>query len=103
MKNWIGRLLGGAEKETATPAAIDAAAVANSKDMAADLDAAYYRWLAASRGTNASPDIEQQILDAVRALADDPESAAGLVPRGFSLADSLASSRPSAALLRPGT
>ncbi len=81
MKNWIGRLLGGTEKETAASAAIDAAAVANETDMAADVDAAYYRWLAASSGTNASPEIERQILDELRALTDDPESASGLVPR----------------------
>ena len=89
MKNWIGRLLGGTEKETAASAAIDAAAVANETDMAADVDAAYYRWLAASSGTNASPEIERQILDELRALTDDPESASGLVPRVPELATQL--------------
>lgn len=81
MKNWIGRLLGGTEKETAAKAGGEAAAAANEADMAADVDAAYYRWLAASRGTNAGPETEQQILDEVRALTDDPENASGLVPR----------------------
>ena len=81
MKKWIGRLLGGGEKETATATATDAAVVASDEDMASDVDAAYYRWLVASGGTNASPETEQQILAEVRALADDPESASGLVPR----------------------
>lgn len=49
--------------------------------MAADVDAAFYRWLVASSGTTASPELEQQILDRVRGLADDPENASGLVPR----------------------
>lgn len=49
--------------------------------MAAEVDAAFYRWLVASSGTTASPELEQQILDRVRGLADDPENASGLVPR----------------------
>jgi HD-like signal output (HDOD) protein len=81
VKKWIGRLLGGAEKETDTATGAAPAAVANNEDMASDVDAAFYRWLAASSGTNASPEIEQQILDEVRALSDNPEGASGLVPR----------------------
>ncbi|MEX5747076.1 HDOD domain-containing protein [Massilia sp. X63] len=49
--------------------------------MAAEVDAAFYRWLVASSGTTASPELEQQVLDRVRGLADDPENASGLVPR----------------------
>lgn len=81
MKNWIGRLLGGNEKETAAPAGADVAAQAGEDSRAADLDAAYYRWLIASSGSNAGAEVEQQILDEVRALTDDPENASVLVPR----------------------
>ncbi|QOY93174.1 HDOD domain-containing protein [Massilia sp. UMI-21] len=84
MKNWIGRLLGGAGKETATRASATSAgpaAAADDEDMAADVDAAFYRWLVASSGTNAKPEVEQQILDQVRTLTDFPENASGLVPR----------------------
>lgn len=81
MKNWIGRLLGGNEKETAAPAGADVAAAADEDTMAADLDAAYYRWLIASSGSNAGAEVEQQILDEVRALTDDPENASVMVPR----------------------
>lgn len=81
MKNWIGRLLGGNEKETATPTGADAAAGAAEDTMAADVDAAYYRWLIASSGAKADPELEQRILDEVRVLTDDPENASGLVPR----------------------
>lgn len=80
MKNWIGRLLGGSDKETPTPAGAGVAAVVNV-DMTAEIDSAYYRWLTASSGTNASSEVEEQILAEVRALSADPENASGLVPR----------------------
>lgn len=80
MKKWIGRLLGSADKETDAVIAADLAAV-SEQDMAADVDAAYYRWLVASSGTNASPEIEEQILAELRLLSDDAENASGLVPR----------------------
>lgn len=80
MKKWIGRLLGSADKETDAVIAADLAAV-SEQDMAADVDSAFYRWLVASSGTNASPEVEEQILADVRALADHPENASGLVPR----------------------
>ncbi|MCC2958553.1 HDOD domain-containing protein [Massilia sp. IC2-477] len=80
MKKWIGRLLGSADKETDAVIAADLAAV-SEQDMAADVDSAFYRWLVASSGTNASPEVEEQILAEVRALADHPENASGLVPR----------------------
>jgi len=81
VKNWIGRLLGGSEKETTTARAAGSAGGAGQEDMAADIDAAYYRWLVASSGTNADAETEQRILDGVRALSDAPENASGLVPR----------------------
>ncbi|CAN7306203.1 HDOD domain-containing protein [Massilia sp. LjRoot122] len=81
MKNWIGRLLGGNEKETAAAAGTDEAAEVQTDNMTAEVDAAFYRWLVRSSGTNASAEVEQQILDAVRALVDDPDKASVMVPR----------------------
>lgn len=82
MKNWIGRFLGGSEKETQAAASVGATAtIENDDDMANDVDATFYRWLTASSGFNARPDQEAQILDEVRSLAADPVCASGLVPR----------------------
>jgi HD-like signal output (HDOD) protein len=81
VKKWIGRLLGGTDKETGTAVSHAPAAAVDDAEMAADLDAVYYRWLAASGGTNASPEQERQILDELHALVGDPENASGLVPR----------------------
>ncbi len=74
-------MLGGAEKETHPASGPGAAAVVDVEDMAAEVDAAYYRWLTASSGSNAGDEIEERILAEVRALASDPENASGLVPR----------------------
>jgi len=74
-------MLGGAEKETHPAIGPGAAAVVDVEDMAAEVDAAYYRWLTASSGSNAGDEIEERILAEVRALASDPENASGLVPR----------------------
>lgn len=42
MKNWIGRLLGGAEKETVAPAAVGAALTGgDSQAMATEVHATY--------------------------------------------------------------
>ena len=82
MKNWIGRFLGGSEKETQAAASAGATAtIENDEDMANDVDATFYRWLTASSGFNARPDQEAQILAEVRSLAADPVCASGLVPR----------------------
>jgi len=82
MKNWIGRFLGGSEKETQAAASVGATAtIENDEDMATDVHATFYRWLTASSGFNARPDQEAQILDEVRSLAADPVCASGLVPR----------------------
>lgn len=74
-------MLGGAEKETHLAGGPGAAAVVDVEDMAAEVDAAYYRWLTASSGSNAGGEIEERILAEVRALASDAENASGLVPR----------------------
>lgn len=80
MKKWIDRLLGGTSKETGTSAGPGPAAV-DSDDAVHDIDTAFYRWLTASSRGNSTPETEAAILAEVRALADDPENASGLVPR----------------------
>ena len=86
MKKWISRLIGGQEDGTHAPD--DAAADTEQEDqgrrherIGSEIDAAYYRWLTASAGCNATPDQESLILDQVQALADRPGEAAELVPR----------------------
>jgi len=80
MKNWINRLRGGADTAPAAapqaPAPDDRAA-----DLAAEIDATYYRWLTAARGYAAPDEVETRILDEVRILSLQPGEAAGLVPR----------------------
>ncbi|MCD2518651.1 HDOD domain-containing protein [Massilia sp. G4R7] len=80
MKKWIGRLLGG-DKETGSAAGAGTAAAVDEEELAAEIDAAWYRWLTASTGSNVSRELEERVLAQVRALAGDPEGAAGLVPR----------------------
>jgi len=82
MKNWIGRLLGGAEKEAqAAPGAGATATLEHDEDLVDQVHATFYRWLTASNGFNAQPEQEAQILAEVRSLAADPVCASGLVPR----------------------
>ena len=54
---------------------------AATRDLAILVDAAYYRWLTASAGYQATADVEEHLLDLVRTLALDPAAASGLVPR----------------------
>jgi len=82
MKNWIGRLLGGTEKETGSAAVVGAAlSKHDQEELTADLDGAFYRWVTASAGYNARRETEEQIIAEVHALALDPGSASELVPR----------------------
>jgi len=82
MKKWIGRLLGGTEKDTDTAvAATVALSSVDQQQLAADLDGAFYRWLTASAGYNARRETEELILAEVNALALDAGSASELVPR----------------------
>jgi HD-like signal output (HDOD) protein len=46
-----------------------------------DIDAAYYRWLAAARPPRAAPQREVRILDELARLAGSPGAGAALVPR----------------------
>jgi len=80
MKNWINRMLSSADKAPdSTGGAADGADAAAA--YAAEVDAAYYRWLTAANGYEASLEVEEHILDLVRTLAADPVAASGLVPR----------------------
>jgi len=76
-------MLGADKPSTTTGSGAQPAAPAGqgAHEHARDVDAAYYRWLTASGGYQAAPDVEQHILDLVRTLAADPAAAAGLVPR----------------------
>ncbi len=80
MKKWISHLLGG-DKETEVTTGAGAAVAMDEEEMAGEIDAAYYRFLTASSGSNAGRELEERVLAEVRALAGDPEGASGLVPR----------------------
>jgi HD-like signal output (HDOD) protein len=80
MKNWINRLRGGADNAPATAVA-QAVADEQTADVAAEIEATYYRWLTAAHGYSAPPELETRILDELRQLAAQPGEAAGLVPR----------------------
>jgi len=86
MKNWISRLIGGAEGETNAAASRAQADDAGQQELqseriGSEIDAAYYRWLTGAAGFNAPAELENQILDQVDMLAARPGDAAGLVPR----------------------
>jgi HD-like signal output (HDOD) protein len=78
MKNWINRMLSGADA-AAPPSAQQANAPYG--DSGAEIDASYYRWLTASAGYAAPDEVEARILGELAGLARDPDAAAGLVPR----------------------
>jgi len=81
MKKWIDRMLGGDHKAARSEAPAAAEPEAGPQQLAIEVDAAYYRWLTASSGYQATPEAEEHILDLVRTLAADPAAASGLVPR----------------------
>lgn len=81
MKNWINRLRGGSDAPSTPPAAQADGADEQAADLAAEIDATYYRWLTAARGYTAPAEVETRILDEIRVLAGQPGEAAGLVPR----------------------
>jgi HD-like signal output (HDOD) protein len=81
MKNWINRLRGGSDNAPVATAGQAAAADEGTADVAAEIEATYYRWLTAAHGYTAPLETEQRILDEVRQLAAQPGEAAGLVPR----------------------
>ncbi|QOL48441.1 HDOD domain-containing protein [Massilia litorea] len=80
---WFGKLLGGAQAPgTGTPPpgtapdALDAAPA-----TAFEIDAAWYRWLAAAPPPRAPAQLELRILDELARLAQAPVAGAALVPR----------------------
>ncbi|WP_223279100.1 HDOD domain-containing protein [Janthinobacterium lividum] len=80
---WIGKLLNGGD-EKSKPAAVAAAAAAEAARQPAtitEIDAMYYRWLAAASAAQAPDETEQQILDELARLAREPIAGAALVPR----------------------
>ncbi|MEW6761158.1 MAG: HDOD domain-containing protein [Pseudomonadota bacterium] len=84
MKNWINRLLSGADSQADAPQGAAAAPDEPSPDAAgdgADIDALYYEWLAGPAIFAAPPETERQILDQISQLTQNPAIAAELVPR----------------------
>jgi HD-like signal output (HDOD) protein len=88
MKNWFARWFGAAPRavelagRAAAPAPPSAPGpAADPPPSKAEVDAAFYRWLAGSAGGDAPEATERLILDELARLADSPARAAALVPR----------------------
>jgi HD-like signal output (HDOD) protein len=81
MKNWINRLRGGSDSASPAAAVPADASDEQTADLAAEIEATYYRWLTAAHGYAAPAEVEARILDEVRQLTAQPGEAAGLVPR----------------------
>ncbi|PLY40649.1 HDOD domain-containing protein [Janthinobacterium sp. ROICE36] len=80
---WIGKLLNGGDDKN-KPAPLTAAAAPEETRQPAsitEIDAMYYRWLAAAGSAQAPEQTEQQILDELVRLAREPIAGAALVPR----------------------
>ncbi|WP_219116742.1 HDOD domain-containing protein [Janthinobacterium sp. UMAB-56] len=80
---WIGKLLnGGDDKNKAAPvAAVAAPEMTRQPASITEIDAIYYRWLAAAGSAQAPEEAEQQILDELTRLAREPIAGAALIPR----------------------
>jgi HD-like signal output (HDOD) protein len=81
---WIGKLFSGDdEKNKSAPVAKEAAASESASEpaTAVEIDAVYYRWLAAVGSPQAPAETEKLILDELRRLAQAPVAGATLVPR----------------------
>ena len=82
---WLDKLLGGGAQAPASaqiPAPAPAVAEADAGAFdSAELDAAWYRWLAAASPPRATPQLEARILDELARLAQSPVAGAALVPR----------------------
>ncbi|MFC5460951.1 HDOD domain-containing protein [Massilia niabensis] len=80
---WLDKLLGGenADKRSAVASASPVPAHADQRSSAAEIDATWYRWLAAALPPYAVPDREQRVLDELARLAEAPLAGAALVPR----------------------
>ena len=80
---WIGKLLNGGDDKKPAPVKTATAApeVEHEPATIAEIDAIYYRWLAAVGSTQAPAQTEQRILDELTRLAREPVAGAALVPR----------------------
>jgi HD-like signal output (HDOD) protein len=80
---WLGKLLSGDDKGNGSaPDANDSPAPDSAPEAtAAEIDAVYYRWLAAAASQRASEQAERLILDELKRLAEAPVKGAALVPR----------------------
>ena len=80
---WIGKLLNGGDKNKAAAVIAAAAAPEMARQPASitEIDAVYYRWLAAAGSAQATTQAEQQILDELTRLAREPIAGAALIPR----------------------
>ena len=78
---WIGKLLSGGGDKAAPLTAAAAPEVARQPATIAEIDAVYYRWLAAAGSAQAPAEAEQQILDELARLVREPIAGAALVPR----------------------
>jgi HD-like signal output (HDOD) protein len=89
MKNWFARLFGAGLRQNADVQALPVAAapgaalapVSDAPGANAQVDAAFFRWLAGAAGGDAPEATERLILDELTRLADSPARAAQLVPR----------------------
>ena len=90
MKNWFARLFGAGPRQGAHFQPVPAAApvpvaplapVPDATGANAQVDAAFFRWLAGAAGGDSPEATERLILDELARLADSPQRAAALVPR----------------------
>ncbi|OEZ89453.1 HDOD domain protein [Janthinobacterium sp. HH106] len=77
---WIGKLLSGGDKAAHLTAAA-APEAARQPATITEIDAIYYRWLAAAGSAQAPAEAEQQILDELARLVREPVAGAALIPR----------------------
>jgi len=79
---WLDKLLGGAQAPAPAPELAPAGAQADAAAFdPAELDVAWYRWLASASPPRAAQQIEARILDELVRLAQSPVAGAALVPR----------------------
>lgn len=83
---WLGKLLSGENTARAEPGTGPAGAAAPLSAQpgpatSAEIDAAWYRWLAQARPPRATAQAETGILDELARLAQSPDAGAALVPR----------------------
>jgi len=78
---WIGKLLRGGDDKAAPLTAAAAPEMARQPATITEIDAIYYRWLAAAGSAQAPAEVEQQILDELARLVREPVAGAALIPR----------------------